>query len=179
MYIVSVHFSENFGEKQVFFWVLGKFQTTLFIMWLSLILSCDWSKANAQFAALNLFIQTKKMILRKFLYLCKPQGLRCWFHPSNLLLLLNNLRMRLFKKLKPNLTEEVRILVGGGKVYRRSQLRTQECRTGDSQDTFWKKNEEFLWQWNKQTYLHLITSRSFFAICSVFQRPMKERWKQI
>lgn len=52
------------------------------------------------------------------------------------LITLVKLRMRLFKKLKPNLTEEVRILVGGGKVYRRSQLRTQECRTGDSQDTF-------------------------------------------
>ena len=33
------------------------------------------------------------------------------------LITLVKLRMRLFKKLKPNLTEEVRILVGGGKVY--------------------------------------------------------------
>ena len=68
------------------------------------------------FASLNLFISKKK---RKFWYLFKAQGLGCWFHPSNFLLLLNwewgwwkNWSLILLKK---------RIVVGDGKVCRRWQ----------------------------------------------------------
>ena len=72
-----------------------------------------------------------------------------------------------------------RVLVGDGNVYHSSQLRIENAGLEIVKTFFWKKNEQFLQQWNEQTYLHLIILTSFSAICICYLHLFfKEQWKK-
>ena len=58
-------------------------------------------------------------------------------------------------------------------VHCRSQLTRREW-TGRDRDIMWKKHTKFLWQWNSQTYLHLIISTGFCDMQCFFKDQQKK-----